>query len=288
MRRRNPFKINKISQRRFYTSSHSRRSSRMNISKHRRYSSSPSPERRKSTRHSLPGNKYSSYSRYSSQRSDVQRKRLPSARGGRSSNIRNSCSSTWEYENGRSSINRDSRERDRSRDSRECDRSSIIRDSRERDRSSIIRDSRERDIGRSSIIRDSKSPRGYDSVIEALSRAVSSLTEEVRSIKAASQSKPDQSRHNRTESPPEPEAGYYRRARNVLEDMDEEQYKNFHDEVVQILSGLDDTLQLDHTKKWTDIARHVAKNTMKEIDKAMKGRFQYKDTELKWVLQQLH
>ncbi|CAG8716137.1 19520_t:CDS:2, partial [Rhizophagus irregularis] len=27
---------------------------------------------------------------------------------------------------------------------------------------------------------------------------------------------------------------------------------------------------------------------MKEIDKAMKGRFQYKDTELKWVLQQLH
>ena len=27
---------------------------------------------------------------------------------------------------------------------------------------------------------------------------------------------------------------------------------------------------------------------MKEIDKAMKGRFNYKDTELKWVLQQLH
>ncbi|CAB4496404.1 unnamed protein product [Rhizophagus irregularis] len=27
---------------------------------------------------------------------------------------------------------------------------------------------------------------------------------------------------------------------------------------------------------------------MKEIDKAMKGRFQYKDTELKWILQQLH
>ncbi|GET58355.1 uncharacterized protein OCT59_023726 [Rhizophagus irregularis] len=60
------------------------------------------------------------------------------------------------------------------------------------------------------------------------------------------------------------------------------------DEVVQILSGLDNTLQLDHTKKWIDIARHVAKNIMKEIDKAMKGRFQYKDTELKWVLQQLH
>ncbi|CAG8605397.1 13270_t:CDS:2 [Rhizophagus irregularis] len=124
---------------------------------------------------------------------------------------------------------RDSRERDRSRDSKERDRSSIIRDSREHDRSSIIRDLRKRDIGRSLIIRDSKSPKGYDS--------------------AASQSKPDQSRHNRTESPLEPEAGYYRYAQNVLENMDEEQYKNFHDEVVQILSGLDDTLQLDHTKK---------------------------------------
>ncbi|GET58354.1 hypothetical protein GLOIN_2v1879967 [Rhizophagus irregularis DAOM 181602=DAOM 197198] len=64
--------------------------------------------------------------------------------------------------------------------------------------------------------------------------------------------------------------------------------QKFKDEVVQILSGLDNTLQLDHTKKWIDIARHVAKNIMKEIDKAMKGRFQYKDTELKWVLQQLH
>ncbi|UZO02357.1 uncharacterized protein OCT59_020838 [Rhizophagus irregularis] len=117
---------------------------------------------------------------------------------------------------------RDSRERDRSRDSKERDRSSIIRDSREHDRSSIIRDLRKRDIGRSLIIRDSKSPKGYDS---------------------------DQSRHNRTESPLEPEAGYYRYAQNVLENMDEEQYKNFHDEVVQILSGLDDTLQLDHTKK---------------------------------------
>ncbi|CAI2191147.1 12148_t:CDS:2 [Funneliformis geosporum] len=27
---------------------------------------------------------------------------------------------------------------------------------------------------------------------------------------------------------------------------------------------------------------------MKDIDKVMKGRFLYKDTELKWVLQQLH
>ncbi|PKY60159.1 hypothetical protein RhiirA4_483549, partial [Rhizophagus irregularis] len=128
--------------------------------------------------------------------------------------------------------------------------------------------------------------------IEALSRAVSSLTEEVRSIKN-SQSKPlddisQSTQYNRIISPPETEVGYYRRAQSVLDDMNEEQYKNFHDEVVQILNGLDDTLQLDHTKRWTKIAQHVTKKMMKEIDKAMKGRFQYKDTELKWVLQQLH
>ena len=57
---------------------------------------------------------------------------------------------------------------------------------------------------------------------------------------------------------------------------------------MQILSGLNDALQLDHTKRWMDITRHIAKHTMKEINKVMKKRFQYKDMELKWVLQQLH
>ncbi|CAI2191145.1 12147_t:CDS:2, partial [Funneliformis geosporum] len=47
---------------------------------------------------------------------------------------------------------------------------------------------------------------------------------------------------------PTSEAGY-RHARNVFEDMNKEQYKSFHDEVVQVLSGLDDTLQLDHIKR---------------------------------------
>lgn len=57
---------------------------------------------------------------------------------------------------------------------------------------------------------------------------------------------------------------------------------------MQILNGLDDSLQLDHTKKWVDIARHVSKHTMKEIAKVLNGRFRYKDIELKWVLQNLH
>lgn len=60
------------------------------------------------------------------------------------------------------------------------------------------------------------------------------------------------------------------------------------DEVVQILSSLDDSLQLDHTKKWVEIAPHVSKHIMKEIARALTGRFQYKDIELKWVLQNLH
>lgn len=57
---------------------------------------------------------------------------------------------------------------------------------------------------------------------------------------------------------------------------------------MQILSGLDDSLQLDHTKKWIEIAPHVSKHIMKEIARALAGRFQYKNIELKWVLQNLH
>ncbi|CAG8751435.1 9996_t:CDS:2, partial [Funneliformis caledonium] len=41
----------------------------------------------------------------------------------------------------------------------------------------------------------------------------------------------------------------YHHAQNVLKNMNEEQYKSFHDEVMQILSSLDDALQLDHTKR---------------------------------------
>jgi len=47
-------------------------------------------------------------------------------------------------------------------------------------------------------------------------------------------------------------------------------------------------LQLDLSKKWQEISGKVSKETMKAIGKAMQGRFCYNDTELKWVLQQLH
>ncbi|GBC49379.2 uncharacterized protein OCT59_015669 [Rhizophagus irregularis] len=137
--------------------------------------------------------------------------------------------------------------------------------------------------------------------IEALSRAITALTEEVRTLKKSQtrndlqaewpstpQTTPVPRSKQNTSLTPEPETGYRRRARVLLEDMDEDQYKLFHDEVVQILSGLDDSLQLDHTKKWVEIAPHVSKHIMKEIARVLTGRFQYKDIELKWVLQNLH
>ena len=82
--------------------------------------------------------------------------------------------------------------------------------------------------------------------IEALSRAISALTEEVRSIKNSQatsnlrgksqveETSPQasvpraESRRNNISLTPEPEAGYRRRARTLLEDMDEDQYKLFH------------------------------------------------------------
>ncbi|RGB21912.1 hypothetical protein C1646_678223 [Rhizophagus diaphanus] len=60
------------------------------------------------------------------------------------------------------------------------------------------------------------------------------------------------------------------------------------DEIVQILAGLDDSLSLDHTKSWNEIYKYVSKSIMPAVDKALNGRIQYKPTELKYVLQQLH
>ncbi|PKY57447.1 hypothetical protein RhiirA4_449016 [Rhizophagus irregularis] len=76
--------------------------------------------------------------------------------------------------------------------------------------------------------------------------------------------------------------------RKVLQDMTIEQFKSFRDEIVQILAGLDDSLSLDHTKPWNEIYKHVSKNIMPAVDKALNGRIWYNPTELKYVLQQLH
>ncbi|PKY47385.1 hypothetical protein RhiirA4_421353 [Rhizophagus irregularis] len=91
---------------------------------------------------------------------------------------------------------------------------------------------------------------------------------------------------NRDESAfPEPNI---RKQCRVLEAMSEEQYKLFRDEIVQILAGLDSSLSLDHTQPWNEIQSHVSKDIMPAIDKALKDRIVYNQTELKYVLQQLH
>ncbi|RIB13120.1 hypothetical protein C2G38_2198699 [Gigaspora rosea] len=46
----------------------------------------------------------------------------------------------------------------------------------------------------------------------------------------------------------EPPSRYTKKSREYLEEMTADQYKLFHDEVIQILNGLDDSLQLDPTK----------------------------------------
>ena len=45
---------------------------------------------------------------------------------------------------------------------------------------------------------------------------------------------------------------------------------------------------IDHTKCWTDIECHVIQDIISAIKKAFSDRFQYTDTELKKVLQNLH
>jgi uncharacterized protein YqgV (UPF0045/DUF77 family) len=58
--------------------------------------------------------------------------------------------------------------------------------------------------------------------------------------------------------------------------------------VILILSGLDDSLTLDHTQQWTDIFNYVTRDIMPAINTAIGTRIEYKQTELKYVLQQLH
>ena len=70
-------------------------------------------------------------------------------------------------------------------------------------------------------------------MIEALSKAVNVLTEEVQNIKTTSQSELDelfwstQYNRRRISITLASEASYHH-ARNVLKDMNEEQYKSFH------------------------------------------------------------
>ncbi|CAG8637759.1 2241_t:CDS:2 [Funneliformis mosseae] len=47
---------------------------------------------------------------------------------------------------------------------------------------------------------------------------------------------------------PKLKTGYHRH-QIILDDIDKDQYKLFCDEIVQIINGLNDSLQLDHIKK---------------------------------------
>ena len=44
----------------------------------------------------------------------------------------------------------------------------------------------------------------------------------------------------------------------------------------------------DHIQKWVDIHQHVSQNTMPVINRVIDNRIVYNQTELKYVLQQLH
>ncbi|CAG8768717.1 5822_t:CDS:2, partial [Gigaspora rosea] len=52
---------------------------------------------------------------------------------------------------------------------------------------------------------------------------------------------------------PEPTNGYKSVLCIVLEPMDNKQYKLFHDEVLQMLAGLNSSLSLNYNRNWTDI-----------------------------------
>jgi hypothetical protein len=45
---------------------------------------------------------------------------------------------------------------------------------------------------------------------------------------------------------------------------------------------------MDHKSRWTDIEKHVIQNIIPAIKRVLGDRFQYTDTELKKVLQNLH
>ncbi|PKY44704.1 hypothetical protein RhiirA4_419260, partial [Rhizophagus irregularis] len=68
---------------------------------------------------------------------------------------------------------------------------------------------------------------------------------------------------------PEPPGGYKQRSRKPLEKMTKRQFKNFRDEIVQILSCLDPLLSLDHKKKWSEISDNVSKKIIPAINNAL-------------------
>ncbi|CAG8602108.1 5669_t:CDS:2 [Funneliformis caledonium] len=94
------------------------------------------------------------------------------------------------------------------------------------------------------------------------------LVKEVKNLKANSQF--SRSSLRAASVTPVPPGGYDSR-RILLEKMNNEQFKNFRDEVIQILRGFDNFLSIDHTQKWNDICDHVFKDIMPAVNQALTG-----------------
>ncbi|PKC53798.1 hypothetical protein RhiirA1_478551 [Rhizophagus irregularis] len=127
--------------------------------------------------------------------------------------------------------------------------------------------------------------------ITELRSALSYLIREVEEIRYDKESLHQIDSHQtriQYSSSPDPSSARHTKVRNNLEPMNHKYKKAFRDEVVQILKGLDNSLFIDHTRRWLDIEKNVSQNTLPAIKKALGDRFQYTDTELKKVLQNLH
>ncbi|PKY24728.1 hypothetical protein RhiirB3_439410 [Rhizophagus irregularis] len=127
--------------------------------------------------------------------------------------------------------------------------------------------------------------------ITELRSALSYLIREVEEIRYDKESLHQIDSHQtriQYSSSPDPSSARHTKVRNNLEPMNHKYKKAFRDEVVQILKGLDNSLFINHTRRWLDIEKNVSQNTLPAIKKALGDQFQYTDTELKKVLQNLH
>ncbi|CAB4417851.1 unnamed protein product [Rhizophagus irregularis] len=128
--------------------------------------------------------------------------------------------------------------------------------------------------------------------IEELRLAILNMEKEFKEFRQAQTATVVGRKRTRLSSSPEPLTEYSKRGQMNLEPMNYEYKKAFRDEVVQVLKGLDNSLSIDLfdcKKKWTDIEKCVLQEIIPAIKKALdNNRFQYTDTELKKVLQNLH
>ncbi|PKY55700.1 hypothetical protein RhiirA4_505092 [Rhizophagus irregularis] len=142
------------------------------------------------------------------------------------------------------------------------------------------------------IIEETKVEKETKKIAE-LRLIVSDLTRDIKELRHEREtSRQIGSQENRTRIQhslsPSPSSTRLSKVRKTFEPMNHDYKKAFRNEVIQILKGLDDSLLIDHKERWIDIQRNVFQNTMPVIKKALGNQFQYTDTELKKVLQNLY